>query len=99
EAAVAGTVAPEVVGPAYDAAKTRREEAEQLLFEARQSAGLDDQRLTLAERWETMSVAERRRALQAFEGVGHVERGRQPGAERQLHNRQQQTNRRPKSTC
>src|SRR5712692_2651953 len=44
EAAVAGTVAPEVVGPAYDAAKARREQAERQLFEARQTAGLDDQR-------------------------------------------------------
>ena len=82
EAAVAGTVAPEVVGPAYDAAKARREQAEQRLFEARQTAGLDDQRLTLAERWGTMSVPERRRALQAFEVVAHVERGRQPADER-----------------
>jgi len=82
EAALAGTVAPEVVGPAYDAAKARREQAEQRLFEARQTAGLDDQRLTLAERWGTMSVPERRRALQAFEVVAHVERGRQPADER-----------------
>jgi len=82
EAAVAGTVAPEVVGPAYDAAKARREDAEQRLFEARQTAGLDDQRLTLAERWGTMSVPERRRALQAFEVVASVERGRQPLDER-----------------
>jgi hypothetical protein len=67
EAAVAGTVAPEVVGPAYDAAKARREQAEKGLFEARQTAGLDDERLTLAERWGTMSVPERRRALTAFE--------------------------------
>ena len=76
------TVAPEVVGPAYDAAKARREEAEKRLFEARQTAGLDDERLTLAERWGTMSVPERRRALQAFEVVGYVERGRQPVDER-----------------
>src|SRR6266852_2275389 len=82
EAAVAGTVAPEVVGPAYDAAKTRREEAEKRLFEARQTAGLDDERLTLAERWGTMTVPERRRALQAFEVVAYVERGRQPVDER-----------------
>ncbi len=82
EAAVAGSVAPEVVGPAYDAAKARREQAEQRLFEARQTAGLDDQRLTLAERWGAMSVPERRRALQAFEVVAQVERGRQPLDER-----------------
>jgi hypothetical protein len=82
EAAVAGTVAPEVVGPAYDAAKARREEAERRLFEARQTAGLDDERLTLAERWGTMSVPERRRALQAFEVVAYVERGRQSVDER-----------------
>ena len=82
EAAVAGTVAPEVVGPAYDAAKARREEAEKRLFEARQTAGLDDERLTLAERWGTMTVPERRRALQAFEVVAYVERGRQPLDER-----------------
>jgi DNA invertase Pin-like site-specific DNA recombinase len=82
EAAVAGTVAPEVVGPAYDAAKARREQAEKRLFEARQTAGLDDERLTLAERWGTMSVPERRRALQAFEVVAYVERGRQPVDER-----------------
>ena len=82
EAAVAGTVAPEVVGPAYDAAKARREEAEKRLFEARQTAGLDDERLTLAERWGTMSVPERRRAFQAFEVVAYVERGRQPVDER-----------------
>ncbi|HLG10106.1 MAG TPA: recombinase family protein [Gaiellaceae bacterium] len=82
EAAVAGTVAPEVVGPAYDAAKARREEAEKRLFEARQTAGLDDERLTLAERWGTMSVPERRRALQAFEVAAYVERGRQPLDER-----------------
>jgi hypothetical protein len=82
EAAVAGSVAPEVVGPAYDAAKARRERAEQRLFEARQTAGLDDERLTLAERWGTMSVPERRRALQAFEVVAYVERGRQPVDER-----------------
>ncbi|MDQ2911308.1 MAG: recombinase family protein [Actinomycetota bacterium] len=77
EAAVAGTVAPEVVGPAYDAAKARREEAEKRLFEARQTAGLDDERLTLAERWGTMTIPERRRALQAFEVVAYIERGRQ----------------------
>lgn len=82
EAAVAGTVAPEVVGPAYDAAKARREEAEKRLFEARQTAGLDDERLTLAERWGTMGVPERRRALQAFEVTAYVERGRQPVDER-----------------
>jgi hypothetical protein len=82
EAAVAGTVAPEVVGPAYDAAKARREEAEKGLFEARQTAGLDDERLTLAERWGTMTIPERRRALQAFEVVAYVERGRQPVDER-----------------
>ena len=82
EAAVAGTVAPELVGPAYDAAKARREQAEKLLFEARQTAGLDDERLTLAERWGTMTVAERRRALQAFEVVAYVARGRQPVDER-----------------
>src|SRR5712691_8392328 len=82
EAAVAGSVAPEVVGPAYDAAKARREEAEQRLFEARQTAGLDDQRLTLAQRWPTLTVPERRRALQAFEVVAYVERGRQPVDER-----------------
>ncbi|MBA3567712.1 MAG: hypothetical protein H0W31_12805 [Actinobacteria bacterium] len=81
-AAVAGTVAPEVVGPAYDAAKARREQAEKRLFEARQTAGLDDERLTLAERWGTMTVPERRRALQAFEVVAYVERGRQPLDER-----------------
>jgi len=62
--------------------KARREEAEKLLFEARQTAGLDDQRLTLAERWDTMTVPERRRALQAFEVVAYVERGRQPADER-----------------
>jgi hypothetical protein len=82
EAAVAGTVAPEVVGPAYDAAKARREEAERQLFEARQTAGLEDERLTLAERWGTMSVPERRRVFQAFEVVAYVERGRQPVDER-----------------
>ncbi len=82
EAAVAGTVAPEVVGPAYDAAKARREEAEKRLFEARQTAGLEDERLTLAERWGTMSVPERRRVFQAFEVVAYVERGRQPVDER-----------------
>jgi DNA invertase Pin-like site-specific DNA recombinase len=82
EAAVAGSVAPEVVGPAYDAAKARREQAEQRLFEARQTAGLDDQRLTLAQRWATLTVPERRRALQAFEVVAYVERGRQPLEER-----------------
>jgi DNA invertase Pin-like site-specific DNA recombinase len=82
EAAVAGTVAPEVVGPAYDAAKARREEAEKRLFEARQTAGLDDERLTLVERWGTLSVPERRRALQAFEVAAYVERGRQPVDER-----------------
>jgi len=82
EAAVAGSVAPEVVGPAYDAAKARREQAEQRLFEARQTAGLDDQRLTLAQRWPTLTVPERRRALQAFELVAYVERGRQPLEER-----------------
>jgi DNA invertase Pin-like site-specific DNA recombinase len=82
EAAVAGTVAPEVVGPAYDAAKARREQAEKQLFEARQRAGLDDERLTLSERWGTMSVPERRRALQAFEVVAYVKRGRQPVDER-----------------
>jgi hypothetical protein len=82
EAAVAGTVAPEVVGPAYDAAKARREQAETRLFEARQTAGLDDQRLTLAEQWGTMTVPERRRALQAFEVAAYVKRGRQPVDER-----------------
>jgi Recombinase/Recombinase zinc beta ribbon domain len=82
EAAIAGTVAPEVVGPAYDAAKARREQAEKQLFEARQAAGLDDERLTLAERWGTMTVPERRRALHAFEVVAYVERGRQPVDER-----------------
>ena len=82
EAAVAGTVAPEVVGPAYDAAKARREQAEKQLFETRQTAGLDDERLTLAERWGKMSVSERRRALQAFDVVAYVERGRQPLDER-----------------
>jgi len=82
EAALAGTVAPEVVGPAYDAAKARREEAEKLLFEARQTDGLDEERLTLAERWGTLTVPERRRALQAFEVVAYVERGRQPADER-----------------
>jgi hypothetical protein len=82
EAAVAGTVAPEVVGPAYDAAKARREEAEKRLFEARQTAGFDGERLTLAERWGTMTIPGRRRALQAFEVVAHVERGRQPLDER-----------------
>jgi DNA invertase Pin-like site-specific DNA recombinase len=82
EAAVAGTVAPEVVGPAYDAAKARREEAERQLFEARQTAGLEDERLTLAERWGTMSVPERRRVFQAFEVVAYVGRGRQPVDER-----------------
>jgi DNA invertase Pin-like site-specific DNA recombinase len=82
EAAVAGTVAPEVVGPAYDAAKARREQAEKQLFDARQTAGLDDERLTLAERWGTMTIPERRRALQALEVVAYVERGRQPADER-----------------
>ncbi|MDP9344506.1 MAG: hypothetical protein M3P44_02075, partial [Actinomycetota bacterium] len=52
------------------------------LFEARQTAGLDDQRLTLAQRWATMTVPERRRALQAFEVVAYVGRGRQPLDER-----------------
>jgi DNA invertase Pin-like site-specific DNA recombinase len=82
EAALAGTVAPEVVGPAYDAAKARREQAEKRLFEARQSAGLDDERLTLAERWATMTIPQRRRALQAFEVVAYIARGRQPLDER-----------------
>jgi hypothetical protein len=82
EAAVAGTVAPEVVGPAYNAAKARREQAETQLFEARQTAGLDDEKLTLAERWGTMTVPERRRALQAFDLVAYVGRGRQPVDER-----------------
>jgi hypothetical protein len=82
EAAVAGTVEPDAFGPAIAARKSELEAAETALFTAREAAGLFDERLTLIERWGTMTVSERRRALQSFEVTAYVERGRQPVDER-----------------
>lgn len=81
-AAEAGTVEPEEFGSAIAARKLELEAAEAALYEAREKAGLLDEQLTLIERWPTMTVPERRRALQAFEVVAYVERGRQPVDER-----------------
>jgi hypothetical protein len=53
----------------------RVEKAEEALRLAREAAGLDDERLTLADRWGSMTIPERRRALHAFGVVAHVERG------------------------
>jgi DNA invertase Pin-like site-specific DNA recombinase len=81
ERAIAGA-SPEIALPAFEAAKARREEAEERLAEARAAAGLSDERATLAERWETMTVPERRRTLQAFGVEVLVKRGREPIANR-----------------
>ena len=59
-------------------AKQKIEQAEAALFKARESAGLDEERLTLPDRWSEMTVAERRRARQSFDVVAYVDRGRQP---------------------
>jgi hypothetical protein len=56
------------------AAKARHETAKEELAAARNAAGLDDERLTLPERWEGMTIAERRRALQAFGTTAIVRR-------------------------
>lgn len=80
-AAIAGE-SPEVALPAHAAAKERREAAEEELQAAREAAGLDNERLTLAERWEDMTIPERRRAFQAFGAKVLVQRGREPVAER-----------------
>ena len=79
--AIAGE-SPEVAIPAYEAAKARRAEAEKALEEAIEAAGLNDERLTLAERWPELSVPERRRTLQAFGVEASVQRGREPLAQR-----------------
>lgn len=74
EAALAGDVDPGKFAPVLAAREAELEQAQERLAEARRSAGLDIERVTLAERWDTLTVAERRRALQAFGLTVHVRR-------------------------
>jgi DNA invertase Pin-like site-specific DNA recombinase len=74
EAVTSGEFDPATALKGHAAAKARREEAEEKLAERRAAAGLDNERVTLAERWETLTVAERRRTLQAFGVTAQVRR-------------------------
>ena len=74
EAVTGGEFDPATALKGHAAAKARREEAEEKLAEQRAAAGLDIERVTLAERWQTLTVAERRRTLQAFGVTAHVRR-------------------------
>jgi hypothetical protein len=71
----------EVVGPAYDAARVRREEAGKRLFEARKTAGLDEEWLMLAERWGEDDRA-RAQARSKRSRLSPTSSGRQPVDER-----------------
>jgi DNA invertase Pin-like site-specific DNA recombinase len=82
EAADADDVDPVEFGRVIAAQKAKLAVAEQALFEARETAGLNDERLTLSERWGSMTIAGRRRALQNFGVEAHVLRGREPIDER-----------------
>jgi hypothetical protein len=75
-------VDPAEFGRAIAAQKVKLAAAEQALFEARERAGLNDERLTLADRWGSMTILERRRALQSFGVEAYVIRGRAPIDER-----------------
>jgi DNA invertase Pin-like site-specific DNA recombinase len=63
-------------------ARERHGEAEQALWHAREEAGLNDERLSLAQRWGGMTVEERRAALKRFEVKAIVQRGKESVDER-----------------
>jgi DNA invertase Pin-like site-specific DNA recombinase len=64
------------------AAKQRQADAEQALWQAREEAGLNDERLSLAARWATMNTEERRRTLKRFDVRVLVSPGKQHILER-----------------
>jgi len=82
EAVVSGEYEPKIALQGYAAAKERREAAEDTLRTAREAAGLDDERLTLPERWDQMGVEERRRTMLRFGATVLVKRGKEPVADR-----------------
>ncbi len=71
EAVVSGEYEPKIALQGYAAAKERRE-----------AAGLDEERLTLPERWDQMGVEERRRTMLRFGVTVLVKRGKEPVADR-----------------
>jgi Recombinase zinc beta ribbon domain/Recombinase len=64
------------------AAKERQADAEQAFWQAREQAGLNDERLSLAARWATMDTEERRRTLKRFDVRVLVSPGKQQIVER-----------------
>jgi DNA invertase Pin-like site-specific DNA recombinase len=64
------------------AARERQRVAEVALSQAREAAGLNDERVTLGERWAEMSVEEQRRTMRRFGLTAFVARGKAPVEER-----------------
>jgi DNA invertase Pin-like site-specific DNA recombinase len=77
-----GDFNPSDVLRGLERARERHGEAEQALWHAREEAGLNDERLSLAQRWGGMTVEERRAALKRFEVKAIVQRGKESVDER-----------------
>jgi DNA invertase Pin-like site-specific DNA recombinase len=80
--AAADEVDPEDFRPVLDARKRDLEAAETVLAEARHAAGLDEERVSLLDKWDSLTVPEQRTALHMFEVEAFVQRGREPVDER-----------------
>jgi putative DNA-invertase from lambdoid prophage Rac len=82
EAVDSGAFSPADALRGLQKARERQAEAEQALWQAREEAGLNDERLTLAERWPQLDTEERRRILKRFGAKVIVQRGKEPIHER-----------------
>jgi DNA invertase Pin-like site-specific DNA recombinase len=75
---------PDIAIPAFEAAKERRKAAEKALDEAREAAGLNDERLTMAEQWADMTVEDQNRTMLRFGATAIVTRSKSPVEDRVL---------------
>jgi len=75
---------PDIAIPAFEAAKERRKAAEKALDEAREAAGLNDERLTMAEQWADMTVEDQNRTMLRFGASAIVTRSKSPVEDRVL---------------